>query len=100
MKNISPGNRKIFRLAPIIALSIGFLPMPYGYYMLSRLIVSGCALYFAFNSFKAKDNVKLWIFGFLVVLYNPLIPISLGSKELWMIVNIPTIIYFFMNRNK
>ena len=87
-------------MAPMIALATGFLPMPYGYYMLSRLIVSGCALYFAFNSFKAKDNVKLWIFGFIVVLYNPLIPISLGSKELWMIVNIPTIIYFFINRNR
>jgi hypothetical protein len=24
----------------------------------------------------------------------------LGSKELWMIVNIPTIYYFYINRNK
>lgn len=79
MKNISPGNRKIFWLSPIIALGIGFLPMPYGYYMLSRLVVSGCALYFAFNLFKTKDNTKLWIFGFIVVLYNPLIPIHLGQ---------------------
>ena len=99
MKNISPGNRKIFWLAPIIALGIGFLPMPYGYYMLSRLVVSGCALYFAFNLLKTKDNTKLWIFGFIVVLYNPLIPIHLGAKELWMIINIPTIYYFYINRN-
>jgi hypothetical protein len=97
MKNVTSQNN-IFWVAPIIALAIGLLAMPYGYYMLSRLVVSGCALYFAFNSFKTKDNVKLWIFGFIVVLYNPLIPISLGSKELWMIVNIPTIIYFFINR--
>jgi len=43
--------------------------------------------------------MHLWIFGFIVVLYNPLIPISLGSKELWMVVNIPTIIYFYLNNN-
>lgn len=100
MKNVTTNQNNIFWLAPIIALAIGLLPMPYGYYMLSRLVVSGCALYFAFNSFKEKDNIKLWIFGFIVVLYNPLIPISLGSKELWIIVNIPTIIYFFINRNR
>ena len=98
MKNVSQDNNKVFWLAPIIALAIGILPMPYGYYTLSRLVVSGCALYFALNSHKRNDNVKVWIFGFLVVLYNPIIPISLGSKELWMIVNIPTIYYFYINR--
>ena len=97
MKNATSQNN-IFWVAPMIALAIGFLPMPYGYYMLSRLIVSGCALYFALNSHKKKDKVKLWIFGFIVALYNPFIPISLGSKELWVIVNIPTIYYFFINR--
>jgi hypothetical protein len=76
-------------------LAIGFLPMPFGYYIISRLIVSGCALYFAVQVlFKQQDNFKPWIFGFLVVLYNPIIPMPLGSKELWMIVNIPTIYYF------
>ena len=99
MKTVSQDNNKIFWLAPIIALAIGILPMPYGYYTLSRLVVSVCALYFVFNFHKKNDNVKVWIFGFLVVLYNPIIPISLGSKELWMIVNIPTIYYFYINRN-
>jgi hypothetical protein len=89
----------LFWIAPIVALAIGILPMPYGYYMLSRLIVSAGALYFAFHFYKINDNFKVWVFGFLVVLYNPIIPISLGSKELWMIVNIPTIYYFYINRN-
>ena len=100
MKNVTTNPNSIFWLAPRIALAIGLLPMPYGYYMLSRLIVSGCALYYAIKSHRSKDTVSLWLFGFIVVLYNPLIPISLGSKALWMIVNIPTIIYFYMNRTK
>ena len=57
-----------------------------------------CALYFAVKLYKQQDNFKPWIFGFLVVLYNPIIPMPLGSKALWMIVNIPTIYYFFINR--
>lgn len=97
--NIQKNKNNIFWLAPIIALAIGILPMPYGYYMLSRLVVSAGALYFAFNFYKINDIFKVWVFGFLVVLYNPIIPISLGSKELWMIVNIPTIYYFYINRN-
>jgi len=98
MKNLI-NKKNLFWLAPVIALAIGILPMPYGYYTLSRLVVSGCALYFALNSRKRNDNIKVWIFGFLVILYNPIMPISLGSKGLWMIVNIPTIYYFYINRN-
>ena len=96
--DIKKSEYEIFWIAPIVALAIGFLPMPFGYYMISRLIVSGCALYFAVKFYKQQDNFKPWIFGFLVVLYNPIIPMPLGSKELWMIVNIPTIYYFFINR--
>jgi len=96
--DIKKSEYEIFWIAPIVALVIGFLPMPFGYYMILRLIVSGCALYFVVKFYKQKDNFKPWIFGFLVVLYNPIIPMPLGSKVLWMIVNIPTIYYFFINR--
>jgi hypothetical protein len=96
--DIKKSEYEIFWIVPIVALAIGFLPMPFGYYIISRLIVSGCALYFAVKFYKQQDNFKPWIFGFLVVLYNPIVPMPLGSKELWMIVNIPTIYYFFINR--
>ena len=95
---IKKSEYEIFWIAPIVALVIGFLPMPFGYYIISRLIVSGCALYFAVKFYKQQDNFKPWIFGFLVVLYNPIIPMPLGSKELWLLVNIPTMYYFFINR--
>ncbi len=95
---IKKSEYEIFWIAPIVALVIGFFPMPFGYYIISRLIVSGCALYFAVKFYKQQDNFKPWIFGFLVVLYNPIIPMPLGSKELWLLVNIPTMYYFFINR--
>lgn len=95
---IKKSEYEIFWIAPMVALVIGFLPMPFGYYTISRLIVSVCALYFAVKFYKQQDNFKPWIFGFLVVLYNPIIPMPLGSKELWLLVNIPTMYYFFINR--
>ena len=96
--NIKKNQNNIFWVAPIVAMLLGLLPMPFGFFILLKLIVSAGALYFAVNFHKQGDNFKVWIFGFIVVLYNPIIPIPLGSKVLWIIVNIPTIYYFYINR--
>jgi len=96
--NLNKSEKNVFWMAPIGALGIGILPLPIGYYMLSRLIVSGCALYFAHKFYKKKTTTKLWIFGFFVVLYNPIAPIYLYEKAIWVIINIPTIYYFYINR--
>jgi hypothetical protein len=87
--------KDIFWLAPIIVIGIGLLPMPYGYYFLSRLVVSGCALYYIIQFYSDKNMEKVFLFGFFAILYNPIIPIHLGDKSLWAIVNIITAIMFF-----
>ena len=43
--------------------------------------------------------IFVWIFGFLAVLYNPIIPVYLYEKEIWMVVNIITAIIFFIKGN-
>jgi hypothetical protein len=91
-------NRNIFWIAPIVAMAIGTLPMPYGYYTLSRLVVCGCSLYFAYGLYRENQNTFVWIFGFFAVLYNPIIPIHLYQKEIWVVVNILTAIFFFLKR--
>ena len=72
-------NKDIFWIAPLVVLGIGLLPMPYGYYMLSRLVVCGCAIYYAVQFGNQKETALIWVFGFLAVLYNPIIPIHLGT---------------------
>ncbi|WP_145597828.1 DUF6804 family protein [Candidatus Pelagibacter sp. FZCC0015] len=99
MNNISNQNNKIFWLAPIVVLVIGILPLPIGYYTLSRLVVSVSALYFAYNFYKKNDNKNIWIFGFIAILYNPIIPVYLYEKFIWIIVNIITIFVFYKNKN-
>ena len=59
--NISSNLKKIkqkdiFWLAPIIVLIIAILPLPIGYYTLSRLVVCGSSIYFAYNFFNKKDK--------------------------------------------
>ena len=99
MNNISDENNKIFWLAPIVVLAIGILPLPIGYYTLSRLVVCASAIYFAYNFYKKNNQTNLLIFGFIAVLYNPIIPVYLYEKIIWIVVNIITIYLFYKNKD-
>lgn len=67
---------------------------PYGYYILLRWI---CCAIFAFLSFKAIDAYKkgwAWILGVTALIYNPIFRVHL-NRELWLVVNIVTVIIAF-----
>ena len=93
-------NKDIFWIAPLVVMGIGLLPMPYGYYFLSRLVVFVCSIYFAMQLNSQSDTTLVWVFGFFALLYNPIIPIHLGSKGLWVIVNLVTAGVFIANKDK
>lgn len=91
--------KSIFWAAPIVVMAIGVLPMSYGYYSLSRLVVCGCAICFAVAAKSKNQDVFIWVFGALAVVYNPIIPFHLYEKEIWMIVNLVTAAVFFFKRD-
>ena len=93
-------NKDISWIAPLVVMGIGLLPMPYGYYFLSRLVVFVCAIYFAMQLNSQSDTTMVWVFGFFALLYNPIIPIHLGSKGLWIVVNLVTAVVFVANKDK
>jgi hypothetical protein len=76
-----------------IALAIGLLPMPYGYYVLLRFFFCGLSLFYLTRPVGIRESEK-WVLVGLVVLYNPLVPVELGNKVLWTIVNLGTVMYF------
>jgi hypothetical protein len=41
-------------------------------------------------------DVEKWGLAGLVLLYNPIAPVELGSKPLWSIINIATVVWFWM----
>ena len=90
--------KDIFWISPIVVLIIALFPLPIGYYTLSRLVVSACALYYAIQFHKRNNTTYTWIYGFLVVLYNPIIPIYLYEKFIWVVVNLITIYIFYKNK--
>ena len=73
-----------------VAVALGFLPLPDGYYMLLGLFLCGLCLYFLAVVPGVKDGEK-WVLTGLIILYNPVFPIEIGSRPLWGIVNAATL---------
>jgi hypothetical protein len=69
-------------LITAVMLFLALAELPYGYYQLLRLVVCGVSVYIAFMAYKWQKVWGVWLFGFIALLFNPLIPIHL-SKELW-----------------
>lgn len=78
-------------LASTVVVAIGLFNMPYGYYVLLKIVLCTVLLRQAFLHFKADNALWISLLAF-AVLYNPLIQISLGSKVMWSISNIATIL--------
>lgn len=76
----------------LIALSAACVaalaPWPYGYYQLLRwAMMIGCG-YLALQAHRSGDGAYLvWLLGGLAVVYNSIVPLSLG-RDLWMVFNL------------
>lgn len=80
-----------------LAVAIGLLPLPYDYYVLLRLFLCGLSLYFLTR--PTVREAEKWVLGGLVLLYNPIAPIGLGSKAVWSAINIASVVWFWrLNR--
>jgi len=77
-----------------VAVAIGLLPLPFGYYMLLRVFLCVLCIYFISSVRAVRDREK-WVLVGLAVLYNPIAPVELGSKPLWSIVSIGTVAWFW-----
>ena len=75
-----------------VLFGIGLLPMPYGFYTLSRLGVCAVCVYVAVRANGLGRVGWAWVLGATAVVYNPLVPLRLGSKPMWTMVNATTLL--------
>ena len=67
---------KVPFIVATVAIGIALLPMPYGYYMILRLVLTTVFGYATYLLFQQEN--KFWIvLAGTAVLYNPLIPIHI-----------------------
>jgi hypothetical protein len=50
----------------------------YGFFTLLRLVVFGTAVYVSYLAYKSEKQAWTWAFGFIALIFNPLIPLRLG----------------------
>lgn len=88
--------------APGIALVLAILPLPYGYYSLLRLFVTGISAFLAHREFTLNSGSKNawgWVLAGMVLLYNPIIPFYL-TKGVWIILNLISAAIFLAHYKK
>jgi hypothetical protein len=71
------------------ACLLAVLSLPYGYYQLLRIVVTGYAAYQALRFFISGSSSWPWAFVFVALLYNPVFVIVM-SKGVHSIVNVIT----------
>lgn len=60
---------------------------PYAYYQLMRWVVCATAVFVAYNGWTFKRVWALWVFGFVAVLFNPLVPIHI-ERDIWQVIDL------------
>lgn len=69
-------------------LLLALAPLPIGYYTLLRLVVTITAVLMAVMYYKQEKIIWTLIFGLIALTFNPLIPIYLGNKDIWIPIDI------------
>ena len=76
-----------------VMLLVAVADLPYGYYQLLRWATCGVAVFVAFRAYKVGKTWITWLFGLIVVLFNPIVPIHL-TKEIWRPIDLASAIIF------
>jgi len=82
-----PSSPAALYLIPAIMSVIGLAHLPYGYYQLLRLVITGTAAYLAWRGFERGDWSIPAIFALVALLFNPLFPVHF-EREQWAVVNV------------
>ena len=78
-------------------LAVAVLPLPYGYYQLLRLVVTGVFAWAAVVAFQRSSAGHGFGFAVLALLFNPLLPVYL-SKALWVPIDLGAALALVMSR--
>ena len=94
LQNGGPG--LIVTLVATIGVAVGFGDQPYDYYLLLRLLLCGASLYLLLGANLNLVDWERWLLGGVAVLYNPVLPIRIGEKGIWEVLNVATLALFWL----
>lgn len=86
-KKMKVTGRQKLQIVGAVLLLLCFLPLPYGFYTIVRVVMAIMSVYFAFDYF-VKDKKDLAItFVVIALLFQPFFKLALG-REVWLIVDV------------
>lgn len=77
-------------------LLLALADLPIGYYTFLRIVVTIGAVSVIIDELKYGMNFWVVIFGIVAILFNPLIPIYLHDRDVWMPIDIISAILFII----
>jgi hypothetical protein len=87
---------KLFSTLCATALLIALFPLPIEYYTFLRILTSIGAVTVLVNEMKRDVNLTGILFIAVLILFNPIFPIYLYKKYLWMPLDILTAALFLI----
>lgn len=93
-------SKKILIIPAVIAIIVILLSFidwsSYGYYTFLKFVVTAVAAYYAYFLYTElkEKGVWLWLLVGIAILFNPIVPIYLYDKSVWMAIDVVVIIYF------
>lgn len=85
---------KTLLIVCMVSLLLGLANLPIGYYTFLRIIVTiGCISVIMEDTTFSLNN---WVIIFIVIgiLFNPIFPVFLNKKSLWMLIDLVAAIIF------
>ena len=86
----------VVTLIATVLVFFGFDNQPYGYYMVLRLFLCGVSLFLLAGANLRLTEWQRWALGGFAVLYNPVLPIRIGEKAIWEVLNVTTVALFWV----
>lgn len=83
----------ISSLIVAMVLLFALADWPYAYYQLLRWATCGVSVYVAYIAYIWQKKWIVWIFTFIAILFNPLVPIHL-KRELWSVIDLVCALLF------
>jgi hypothetical protein len=77
------------------AVLIGLADLPHDYFVLLRFVLSGVSAILLYEARIRLRDWQRWLLVGALVLHNPVLPIALGEKALWMLLNLGTVFLFW-----
>ena len=79
-------------IACLAVVGLSVLPLPYAFYFFLRIVIFGSLLWLALREYAVDKKFfysGVGVFTLLgLILYNPLLPVHLGSKFIWFGLNL------------